>query len=266
MNSLELLIICLLFGASYQSINIIPTTKYITRIQGRSLVTTCMNDPYGVESNVKWLDTSGKTLNNSIGRKRVSLNKSGSSPSLDLIITEVKPADAGVYTCAFAKSLNKIISKKKFTLRIIPPVNFTNIPNRVIVNEKDPALLECMNPLKPKPHNVVWFHNQSRIFNSMKHNINPINPEKLIINSTNYSDGGLYTCQIHQLTADSLITSSNKIELKIINPISHNGTSMTMETNTSNQARHTHSDTTSNYTRLTLTLPITYAIYLTLVN
>ena len=212
-----LLITPLLLTSSQVSIN--PPSQSMTLLEGVKFTLTCTNPNH--HPNIpphyplRWEDPSGKRISNHSGRRHISRDNLDHPETIELKFKKILPSDAGTYSCSYDNFLNKTLGTASIKINTIPPVNFSETPNKLYFKKGDNATLTCKTQSTPYLRNIIWSRNNKRIEPNGKFNIDPEKPETLHIFKINQTDGGAFKCQTIQITSDASISNSKTLLVEI---------------------------------------------------
>ncbi|XP_041356541.1 hemicentin-1-like [Gigantopelta aegis] len=114
----------------------------------------------------------------------------------DLVITNVRVKDGGVYTCSATNVLGG--ASKVISLNILKHIAIQNKLNDTTVKEGHSVRFECNFKSNPKP-TITWYHynidgSKDKVTSGVKV-INNGTGSQLLITFTKYTDSGQYVCE-----------------------------------------------------------------------
>ncbi|MGH0125472.1 UNVERIFIED_CONTAM: hypothetical protein FKN15_054569 [Acipenser sinensis] len=161
-----------------------PTIKVannVTVTPGDRAVLTCLTSST-VRYNLTWQRNSADAGVNEPSRVRIMSN-------LSLEIRNVKPSDAGEYSCIAASEGGTTVADVYLTVQ--EPAQVSVEPRNQTFIAGQEIQIRCSARGYPTPQ-IVWTHNDMFIMGSIRHRLTP--DGTLIISNTVQRDSGVYSC------------------------------------------------------------------------
>ncbi|XP_033885551.3 hemicentin-1-like isoform X1 [Acipenser ruthenus] len=161
-----------------------PTIKVannVTVTPGDRAVLTCLTSST-VRYNLTWQRNSADAGVNEPSRVRIMSN-------LSLEIRNVKPSDAGEYSCITASEGGTTVADVYLTVQ--EPAQVSVEPRNQTFIAGQEVQIRCSARGYPTPQ-IVWTHNDMFIMGSIRHRLTP--DGTLIISNTVQRDAGVYSC------------------------------------------------------------------------